>query len=113
MAKISEILKQAKALIADEKSWTQGEAARNSQGEYTYSLNPDAVCWCSAGAVNKVTKDNWLVIETIAKHLHTTLEQDFNYYEGIPNYNDEHTHAEVMAFWDKAIAAAEAREETE
>lgn len=112
MTKISEILKQAKALIADEKNWTQGAAARNEKGQIAYSLDPDATCWCSFGAVSKTTEGDLPANGLAHNQLYDTLEKEFNC-TSISEYNDNHTHTEVMSFWDKAIAAAEKQEETE
>lgn len=106
MTTIYETLVAAKNLISNPDNWTQEAVARDSHGADTYSLNTDAVCWCSIGALHKVTKNNSLVITSAAKHLRFVLEQEHKDYDGIAHFNDSHTHAEVMAFWNKAIAAA-------
>lgn len=106
MTTIYEALVAAKNLISNPDNWTQEVSARDCTGNYIYSSNPEAVCWCSVGALHKVTKDDWPLIDKTVKHLRLFLEQELKYYDGIANFNDSHTHAEVMAFWDKAIAAA-------
>lgn len=103
MSKI-QILKAAKALIADPANWTQGVSARGKSGRQVNVDGRAAVCFCSIGAIKRVCIDSG----------------NFdNYYEtvrfvnkieggdGFVVFNDNHTHSEVMALWDRAIAAAE------
>lgn len=113
MNTVVEDLKAAKALIADPKNWLQGGYARDAQGVNEYLMGNDegAICFCSLGALQKVAN--------------TMHEEDTDAYEvltqtaialgatSVPSYNDNHTHAEVMAFWDKAIETAEAESKGE
>lgn len=91
-----EILTLARAKIADENNWCQGEFARNNVGKTTNAQSIDACSWCSLGAMKAVAifTEFWLA-ETFMN----------NYTDGsVATYNDSHTHAEVLAAWDKAIA---------
>lgn len=45
------VLEVAEALIADEEAWTQRENARDRMGMRTRATDPDATCWCMAGAL--------------------------------------------------------------
>ena len=98
----SEILRKAKALIDTPEKWTQGAFARDRIGNQTLNLNDKAVCFCSAGALGRLNALDYQSIKII------------NYLAGvmgdIVGFNDTHTHAEVMAKWDEAIALAEADE---
>ena len=95
-----EILKQARELISVPERWTQRASARSKNGDIVESNDVSAICWCSFGAIMRVCSYNhperWIAEE----HLDDVA----------PNYikfNDTHTHAEVLAAFDRAIAAAE------
>lgn len=99
------ILKGARELISDPTHWTQGVLARYSSGEKAYStMEPDAVSWCSLGAMSVATSRcgatagqmmrSWGILEKFCP--------DGN----ISEFNDTHTHAEVLAAFDAAILAA-------
>ena len=99
------ILKEARALISDEKNWTQDSFARNSAGEKVEPANERAVCFCAIGALAKAA--------CLAPELDLPAEnfiQDEAYMLGwinVPEFNDNHTHSEVLALFDRAIARAE------
>lgn len=86
-----EILRRAKALIADEQNWWDG-CGELGDRKCTLSAissiswpRPDALYnWKGEAAMHRVVG------------------------ESIGAFNDSHTHAEVMAAFDKAIALAEA-----
>lgn len=110
--KTSEALIQAKALIADPKNWTQGAYARNENGDRRWSNDEDAVCFCSLGAMSRVT--------TQLEDRNDCRGNDIYYFgtriletameEPVSIFNDEHDHSEVMAAWDKAIEVAKQAE---
>ena len=110
--KVSEVLKAGKAVIADPKNWAKEWFAYDEQARMTESCSPDAVCWCSTGALSKVAPkdmstrfkaENWL------HHAADTADPDSPVH-CMPYYNDTHTHEEVMAVWDAAIKLAEESE---
>ena len=39
--------------LDNSSKWTQGESARDLNGNKTDPFSPDAVCWCLYGLVNK------------------------------------------------------------
>lgn len=101
-----QILKDARALIADEKNWTQDSFARDSGGLPIDPTNDDAVCFCAIGALaravgsnpdGELPAENFLVSEM--------LEWDAR--DSIPDFNDNHTHADILSLFDRAIARAE------
>jgi hypothetical protein len=98
--KPSEILKAAKAKIATPDAWTQGELARDSAGEWCGYYDPDAKCFCSLGAL-LISARSPALTEAI-KYLEKVIPA-----YTVLEFNDTHTHAEVMAKWDEAIALAE------
>ncbi len=44
---------KAHELLSDETKWTKNAIARNHAGESIDSLNPDAVCYCALGAIER------------------------------------------------------------
>lgn len=105
MSDTVEILKAAKALIADEENWTQTVYARDENGESVSATDPRAVCFCSRGAIDKITAGNgaWEGAYDILLGLVTEDDDCI----GVADFNDTHTHAEVLALFDRAIARAE------
>lgn len=96
----AQILKDARALIADEKNWTQDKVARDRRG---YSVSPEsrrAVCFCAIGALRKtcVDDDSLIYARDVLRDVAKIP---------ITEFNDTHTHAEVIALFDRAIARAE------
>jgi hypothetical protein len=94
-----EILKAAREKIAKPENWTKGFAARNIHGHVTAAVARNAVCWCCLGAMWSLNADGYLNAEDAFRA--ATGE------DSIANFNDTHTHAEVLAAFDKAIAALE------
>lgn len=95
-----EILTAARELISDRKKWTKGETARDSRSRTVSPRDERAVRWCSFGAVVKVTGPDysaaWCAKRTMDRHIPEI---------GLYHFNDTHTHAEVLAAFDKAIEA--------
>ena len=105
-------LKAARDLISDPARWTQRFKALD---EFCLPVDPTsekAICFCSLGALQNVTglsRYHQPVFEA-AKALNRKLpiyltlgddEADFT------DFNDTHTHAEVLALFDAAIAELE------
>lgn len=105
---LSEFLTGAKELIKDESSWTKDWFARTDSGMAVSSMHEDATCFCSLGAIERFagcelgsssrTKEAQNLLETVMDGLL------------VEEYNDTHTHEEVMAKWDEAIKLAKAEE---
>ena len=102
------IIKDARNLIAKPENWTQGVCARDIDGNEIGIDSPRAVCWCSLGALEKVGEDvagvEWYVL------LHF-LEKEIGFGH-VATFNDSHTHEEVLAMFDKAIAILESDNDT-
>jgi hypothetical protein len=101
-----EILKAARDLIADETKWTQGCSAKDAKGEYVSPLSVEAVCFCAIGAVSKVSGQPAFVADKSepARYLWEVIGVRDQF---VFEFNDTHTHPEVIALFDKAIARAE------
>jgi len=96
-------LTAARELLSDPVRWTKGRMARDAAGERAYSRSPEAVCWCAAGALNKVSSA-WGVQEAQGILFASVSGK------GIAAFNDDPTttHADILAAFDRAIAAAKA-----
>lgn len=108
MEKISEVLIKARKLIEDPAHWTQRSFARDSYGNKLGPLSESATCFCSIGALHNVQPELWLTGETSipAKDFLNDLCKDLHGIR-VVNYNDSHTHKEVLALFDAAILKAQ------
>lgn len=98
-----ELLTRARAIIENPQNWTKGEMARDAGGRLVVSHSPDAVCFCAVGALRRAAYelciDRFPSFYTLQKWCGT---------EPVPLFNDTHTHADVLALYDRAIEAARA-----
>lgn len=102
----AEVLRRAKALIAEPEKWTKGENARDAAGNWVWADSARAVCWCAQGAINAVAPDSLVALCNALGFVNRTAGVMSN----IVTLNDAPTttHADIMALFDRAIAAAEA-----
>ena len=94
-----EILEAARALIAKPEHWCKGAQALDATGTVRRPCSRLAVRWCSLGATDRVTRYKGIRADNA---LYSALGMPP---EGIANFNDSHTHAEVLDLFDRAIAA--------
>lgn len=119
MDKPSELLKAAKRLIEKQSNWTQKAYARNDEDIPIDSDSPNAVCFCSLGALHKTLGKydktfNYKyqqLFDAAYGYLDKAIElvgaKDLAPTISVASYNDTYSHSEVMAVWDKAIELAE------
>jgi hypothetical protein len=88
-------------LIEKPENWTQGDAARGRSGNSVNSNGKYAVCWCLLGAAWRV---NGKVEERVMDDMESALGVD-----SVADFNDNHTHAEVLALLQSAIDRAPER----
>jgi len=100
-----DVLKAARKRIEKPENWLQGEFAKKAGGYVCNSGDPDAVCWCLSGAINAADTAlgglddvDWLYMQGVVYRACAC---------SIVDYNDTHTHPEVLEVMDKAIALAE------
>jgi hypothetical protein len=93
-----QILIAARALIANSENWTKRFMARDKDGKPVRSTVPEAVCWCALGALRRICGSTFGEPAEI-------LNEEMGF--SITAFNDLHTHAEVLAAFDRAIAAAD------
>lgn len=101
----AELLRAARAKIADPKHWTQGELARDSGGRPVGPRNPGAVCWCSMGALEAIS---FLDAKGALRFLREAVPDD-ELIKSATYFNDERKHGDVMGLFDRAIQLAEAQ----
>jgi len=112
MINLIEGLTKARALIADPKNWNQG---------YLTAFHGEDVTYCAVGAVSAAVTGNALDrnindFSPQLKALQAALpdaspvqgnDTDAFYYawDAVARYNNSHGHKEVLAVFDRAIAA--------
>lgn len=99
-----EVLKAARAKITDPLCWTQEWFAKRIDEEgrerETDSTSSFAVCWCSSGAIRAVLNaDNFSSISD-----DYAIPFGFDTLGDLEEFNDSHTHPQVLAAFDAAIA---------
>ena len=100
-----DLLVAARELISDSERWTQGCNARDRNGAPVPHEHQAAVAWCAAGACRRVSAGTPL--------LRTVREARNRLDRAVPlgrlgDFNDTHTHAEVLALFDTAVAEIDA-----
>jgi hypothetical protein len=101
MKTTKDILVEARDLI--EKGWCQGDGARGATGKVVRPLDPDAVCFCAVGAIDRVCEGDDLLREEAWHRLRLGIFGDIR--GPIVKWNDapERTKPEVLAAFQKAI----------
>lgn len=92
-------LRAARALIDSPEKWTQGAFARRADSEHACSIRDvGATRFCAAGAVVRAGGGGDAT---------AALREATGHFGGLYAWNDapERTHAEVLAVFDRAIAA--------
>lgn len=116
MTNVAEFLIGAKKLIEDPAKWTKGWFARTSFNGMVGSLDERATCFCSLGALERydghelpINKYNPLTGDPhISRFAQDALQEVMGC--AVEDFNDEHSHEEVMQKWDEAINLAKAQE---
>ena len=97
---VRDVLIRARERISVPERWTQGAVARDINGSDVMTHSKRAVCWCSMGAIKAEAGE---LQYRAALNFLTGIQG-----ECVHEYNDTHTHTEVLAMFDKAIEEAEA-----
>jgi hypothetical protein len=90
-------------LIEKPENWTQEYDARDSLGEEVMFGSSAACCWCLSGAFAKAGLGH-------STEIGRTLMPDSEDEYAFVQFNDTHTHAEVLALLASAIERAPVRE---
>lgn len=92
-------LRAAQALISTHEKWTKHYGARDQAGANVDVDSRDAVCWCMAGAVYRITKK----FDSPAAICLRAVVGPISVWNDAPS----RTHVEVMGAFERAIAFAE------
>lgn len=100
----AEILRAARAKIDTPEKWTRGAYARTKSGRIVGPECASAVHLCAVGAVTAAASPAMTVDDALV-----VLARELPSAGGITNFNDHPgtTHADILALFDRAIAAAE------
>lgn len=111
MNTVKETLIAARKLIEKPENWTKGAHARDSEGVDVWPDDSSSVCFCASGAVRLASSGSALELFIGQKMLEECLPPSLGY-DQIPSFNDapETTHADVLALFDRAIAACDTNE---
>lgn len=100
-----QILKNARALIADEKNWAQKANARDEDGIEVRVGSDRAYSFCVIGALFRASDMDG------AKDAREVIRDAISEITGgdrsITRFNDNRAHADVLIAFDRAIARAE------
>jgi hypothetical protein len=97
-----EILQDSFQRIEKRENWTQLVSARDSSGNEVPSTSIRAVCWCSTGSIFKTLKENNIHLLNGFDVLEDLFEP-FLEKEDLNEFNDDHSHEEVITLWMKVI----------
>jgi hypothetical protein len=101
--KVLEALVEARGRLAPPGAWTKGEFARDADGHAVDSLDPAAVCFCAAGAIDATTAGDFNLYSAARDALMEDMDS-----RGLAHFNDTQNSVEpVLAQFDKTIARLE------
>lgn len=114
-----EVLKAVREKIADPQNWIQGEYAEDKDTNPVTPYDPSACRFCLAGAFKSLSGS----YKAVSKTSDLMIQQNYNMVQetydtlcmairravgaGVIDFNDSHTHAEVLALLDAQIAKGE------
>lgn len=104
-------LKEARALI--ERGWCQGADAMTASGRSVFPEHGGAERWCAGGACAAAAKDREIerpIFRTMLDSLLRAIPEHRPMTVSFWNDEPGRTQAEVLALFDRAIAAEEAKE---
>ena len=107
---INDLLIAARWRISKIWNWTQGCSARDYKGRAVSLFDANASCFCATGIVDSVAMYTHLSysVDPALRILRSAIPA--REYCTVPTYNDEHSHAEVLALFDRAIHPRETPE---
>jgi hypothetical protein len=102
--KPSEALRAARELLSDPKRWTKFSMAKNAKKIDVSPFSDEAVCFCSLGALERVSDCPVTQGDASYKHLKKGANRGW-----VDTWNDDPdtTHRDIIKGFDLAIALAE------
>lgn len=108
------ILRRARVLITDKTKWTQGEYARDKDGDRCLPDEPRAVCWCANGAYAKAAHEagynvalHFTPLDIAAREIAGEIAELIN--DGEKLVGEMTPHEAVLVLFDVAIGHYEGR----
>ena len=99
-------LKRVRDRITKPENWCWHSFAQDSAGKTVRLDSEDAICWCLDGALGRECGDDgdlhYSCSQLLRRAIRKVRPKDPC---GLINYNDNSTHAEVLALLDHAIGA--------
>lgn len=108
---VADVLDRAREILSDPARWTQGEFARDAQGNALALVDVDtdyAVCFCTLGALHKAAKSlpvschDQSSARRAARGCVQRMLEDQGVRPHITHFNDRATHAEVLSVLEGA-----------
>ena len=99
-----EVLKRARELISDENNWCKGALSRDKNGEDVWVSTEHACSWCASGAIIYAAKELG-VSEKGRISIMDMMKIFIGRHQFLSQFNDNSTHAEVLAAFDRALEA--------
>lgn len=95
---VDAVLLAARTLILDKNAWTKGAYSRDGKGR---STEVDLGCkWCASGAILFVLGDFNFSNDLKAQN---RLEKYIPTLKSLVEYNDSHSHKDIIALFDRAL----------
>jgi hypothetical protein len=97
----AKVLRAARKLIEQPEAWTKEYIAQDAHDNWISPLDKRAVCWCALGALERASHRLGISGDLACGLLGRAIRGS------IADYNDTHTHKQVIGRFDRAIALAE------
>ena len=102
------VLLAARALIEREANWTKGPFAADATGRDVDPLSQEACMFCVAGALKRAGENaDFMAGYDAREAIRDAVPAVFERMHVMFNEDQHTTHADVLALFDRAIAAAE------
>jgi Na+/H+ antiporter NhaB len=100
-AQLLEALDGAQTIIREPKNWTKGWFAKDKHNNFCDSDAPEAVCFCTIGALNRACLGDYELFKA-----GRDLVNEASSTPNVADFNDHHltTHADIMRLFEKAKA---------
>lgn len=107
MSKLLSDLKAVRALLTDPAHWTQSVSARDAKGVSVSCVYSQAVSFCLYGACLRVGATVNPLMTRLGRELGSGAPYDI---KDVLDFNDNHSHAEVLDLLDATIRKEENNE---
>lgn len=99
----ADVLERAADKLTPDGAWTQGDWAKNAEGESVEPTSPDATCWCVRGALAAASGDEYGIYGPASEYVERLVQLPVHW-----NDTPGRTQSEVVAKLREAAALARA-----